>query len=626
MAEQPKEFDKSVEAYANGKKLLLAPVNYTLFDKKNEKEALKAIEFLLHQSHVAYDTETTGLNPAELAERLRLAQFAYKGKAYIFDIWRVSKKVKAKLNELLSSMQVMKIIHNASFDIKFSRADLDVYNFGKVFCTMLAQQVLNRGDMSKEVNLQDVLHSYFDVFISKSERLSDWSVPILSEEQLQYAARDVIALEYLAELQTIKLRELDLMPIAKIEFECAEPVGVMELNGIYLNQDKWIERDTKTREEHIAASVELSNMLAPETQMLFGGMRSFNVDSKPKVKQRLIQMGIELPTLKNAQGIEVPTTRAFKLNAMPNKPPVILKLLEYNKLQTHITRYGLNWIDHVSPTTQRIHSWYKQIGAKTGRFSDSEPPKQQIPSKNEFRNAFEAQGDNILTWGDYSQIELRILAELIYLFTGDTQMIDDFKSGKDFHILTASRIFELEIDQVDEQEHRKPSKNMNFLMVYGGGASNLAEKVNIPLSRAEWIVERFFAVNPALRLTLDKLAMAAVTERQSVTLAGRVLSHRFNPHDRKMRGSVERLGKNMPIQGLSADILKIALRLLHNRISYTDIMLTHIVHDEILLESSQEEQPLAERNLKAAMIAAGEQILKHVPVKVDIKSGKYWQK
>lgn len=512
-------------------KLWIANGDYHYFDANNEQKALEAIKYLSNQSHIGFDTETTGLNPANLNERLRLVQFARRGKSYIFDIWRVSDLVKQSIKQLLESNEVVKIAHNALFDIKFVRADLNVKRFGKVYCTQRAEELLSFGNIAYGFSLADLVDRYFGIWLDKSQRLSDWSKPVLADEQLAYGSKDALVLESIREFQIQELKQYNLINLAKIEFEASEPVASMELNGIYLNKDKWSVMDNKRRKDKLKLENELCDLLAPEKQMLFDDIRSINLDSKQEVKARLKALGIELPKSKDGKD----TLAKDSLKNMVNPPKVIELLQEYNEAQTNISRYGVTWFDYISSTSKRIHSSYRPNGAKTGRYSDSAPPKQQIPKKNEVRNCFEAQDKNSeITAGDYSQIELRILADYVYQFThlADEQvnnyetrlskldkdnpndladissiehillchkhsrdMIGAFERDEDFHQFTASQIFEIDFDKVTSEE-RNPSKNMNFLMVYGGGAWNLAQKMKIPIERANWIVSRFMKLIP----------------------------------------------------------------------------------------------------------------------------------
>ncbi|MBV9242529.1 MAG: hypothetical protein JO314_11030, partial [Acidobacteria bacterium] len=275
----------------------------------------------------------------------------------------------------------------------------------------------------------------------------------------------------------------------------------------------------------------------------------------------------------------------------------------------------------IEPTTERIHPDFRQIGAPTGRFSCSSPNLQQIPHETEYRRCFRAPDGRKLVIADYSQIELRILAD----FSKDTNFINAFVSGQDFHRATAAQIFNTRPEDVDSDQ-RSFAKRLNFGVVYGIGAQRFAMMTGLTERQAEDTLRRYFATYPKMDEWLRVQSKNVLNERQARTASGRLARINFDPNDRSSIGGAQRYAKNMPIQGTSADILKRALRLLHDDIRGTSARLVNIVHDEIVLECDAPDAEATAAKLESAMLRAGEELVKRVPIKVDATIADEWCK
>lgn len=251
----------------------------------------------------------------------------------------------------------------------------------------------------------------------------------------------------------------------------------------------------------------------------------------------------------------------------------------------------------------------------------SKPNIQQIPHEEAYRRCFRAEAGNKLIVADYSQIELRILAD----FSGDEQFIHAFQTGADFHTTTAAQIFNVKPEEVTSDQ-RSFAKRLNFGVVYGIGASRFAMMTGLTQTEAENIMRRYFGTYRKLDAWLREAAQKVTTQRVARTASGRMMRFRFEETDRQAIALAQRNGKNMPIQGTSADILKRALRLLHNSISGTSAKLVNIVHDEIIVEASAAEAEATAEKLENAMCKAGEEYVTKVPVKVDVKTADEWIK
>jgi DNA polymerase-1 len=291
-------------------------------------------------------------------------------------------------------------------------------------------------------------------------------------------------------------------------------------------------------------------------------------------------------------------------------------------VQKALTSYGENILSEINPTTGRIHADFRQIGAPTGRFACTNPNVQQVPHAIEYRRCFRAPEGRKLIISDYSQIELRILAD----FTNDQGFIDAFNSGADLHRVTAAQVFNVKLEDVTG-EQRSFAKRLNFGVVYGIGAQRFATMTGLSQTEAEDILRRYFATYRQLDAWLRDAARQAVRERTAPrTVAGRLARFRFDSEDRQAVSLAQRNGKNTPIQGSSADILKRALRLLHDRLRDTSACIVNIVHDEIVVEADAADAAEIAKTVEEAMCAAGEEYVKKVPVKVETEVADEWVK
>jgi DNA polymerase-1 len=325
----------------------------------------------------------------------------------------------------------------------------------------------------------------------------------------------------------------------------------------------------------------------------------------------------------NRLGIPLPdSTRNWKLQPLALQYPVVARLLEYRTMQKALTSYGHNMIEFISPKTGRLHADFRQIGAPTGRFACSNPNIQQVPHAPEYRRCFMGNpAGRKLVIADYSQIELRILAE----FSNDRGFIEAFNSGADLHKVTAAQVFSVAPDQVTK-EQRDFAKRLNFGVVYGIGAQRFSMMTGLSVTEAEDVLRRYFATYRKLDTYLRDSASRAVNDKQARTASGRLVKFNFDAADRQQVSMTQRNGKNAPIQGTSADILKRALRLLNDELRSTSGRIVNIIHDEIVVEVDDNEAAEVEQKVERAMCAAGEEYLQTVPVKVETQIAGEWTK
>jgi len=591
--------------------------NYQLV--KNEEQLCKAVESLTAHQAIGLDTETTELDP--YVGRLRLIQLATPFGVYIVDLDAFGSNGNLAqapalelLRRLLSANRPIKIAHNAKFDAKFLKYYLGV-DLGGLFDTLLASQLIGAGDIEERHGLETVASRYLNEAIDKTERLSNWNFE-LSEAQLEYAARDAAILVPLRDKLRERVISDSLERAALLEFECVPVVADIELAGFYMHKDRWLEQLAIVEKRREQLANELQDVLAEESSQgtLFGGPQrdEINLDSHQQLTQALERLGIPVPD----------STRNWKLQPLAAQYPVIATLLEYRTVQKALTSYGQNMIELINPTTGRLHADFRQIGAPTGRFSCTNPNIQQVPHAVEYRRCFSGHphGRKLII-ADYSQIELRILAE----FSGDRGFMEAFNSGADLHRVTAAQVFNVGLDQVT-RDQRDFAKRLNFGVVYGIGAQRFSIMTGLSVPEAENILKKYFATYRGLDTYLHEAANRAVRERQARTGSGRLVRFRYDEQDRQQISMTKRNGKNTPIQGTSADILKRSLRLLRDDLRGTNAQIVNIIHDEIVVEADEAEAPEVAKKVERAMVTAGEEYLKTVPVKVETEIADEWVK
>ncbi|HEV7643456.1 MAG TPA: DNA polymerase [Pyrinomonadaceae bacterium] len=585
----------------------------------------RAVEDLSKYDFIGFDTETTELDPYD--GDIRLVQLAAPDSVRVIDLKafgagnggnngaNIGGSLKTNpdlepLRRLLEAKIPVKIAHNAKFDAKWVKHHLGI-ELGGVFDTYLASQLVSAGDTDHRHSLAEVVLRYLNQEVDKTEQISDWSGE-LSQSQLEYAAKDAAILLPLQEKLAEKLRLDELERCAAIEFESILPIVAMELAGVNLDKELWRSHLEQVGKKQAHLADDLQDILsAGAIQSSLFGRTEINLDSQQQVLEALQRIGVPIGD----------STRHEILEKLAPLHPPVEKLIEYRAVQKQLTSFGENILEYISPATGRIHADFRQIGAPTGRFSCSHPNLQQVPHEDEYRRCFSAPAGRKLIVADYSQIELRILAD----FSNDVHLIEAFKSGADFHRQTAAQVFGVKPEEVTPAQ-RTFAKRLNFGVVYGIGASRFADLTKIGESEAEQMLRRYFNNYRGLDTWLRNTANDVIKNRTARTGSGRLMRFRFDPDNPTSIGSAKRVGKNMPIQGTSADILKRAMRLLYDDLKNTSAKLVNVIHDEIVVESGESESAEVAQIVEKAMTSAGEEFVSKVPIKVEIKIAADWAK
>jgi DNA polymerase I len=594
------------DAISTAKANELSETPFTLVSSRQEAES--AFRAISGAPILGADTETTGLDP--LRSRVRLLQIATPERAFVFDLFAYAALDDAPLRDLLASPDVTKVFHNAKFDLKMLLHHFKLEVRG-VFDTLLASQLIAAGRSEDRHSLAAVAERYLNQPVDKSMQVSDWSGQ-LSELQCEYAAKDAALMLPLREAIAGRLAALGLEGAARLEMDCVLPVAAMELAGMAIDVKCWRELVTNLERAHDALSIELRRELSSGIPQLslFDEPPTINVDSPAQVIEALARMGIK-----------VEGTRSWQLEPLAKEHTAIARLLEYRSVQKLLSSYGLAFLDHVHPVTGRVHADFQQIGATGGRMACSKPNLQQVPNTPEYRSCFRAPAGRKLVIADYSQIELRILAD----WSQDTALVKALLSGEDLHCVTASQMFGIPLDQVTKAQ-RGAAKQLNYGIMYGLGAPGLAARIDCAPEEAEGLIRKYFAAYSGVAAFLRESADRAVKQRESRTRSGRLITFSFDGGDRAQVAATQRLGKNAPIQGSSADIIKRALALIYDAVKPFDARIVNCIHDEIVIEVAEAQAAEIAALLDHNMVAAAREFISSVPVTVDALISDAWLK
>lgn len=565
---------------------------------------------------ISLDLEADSLDPHRA--KLLLFQLAVPGQAYIFDARHLDLR---PFQAVLGDAKILKIAQNAKFDYGMLKelAGVEVVN---IFDTMLAERVLTCG-LTKlgDLSLAALARKYLELELKKEVRETFFGAGHLREftkKQLDYAAADVLVLFPIFEAQKAQLQKENLEKIASLEFRLVPVVSEMELRGFLIDVDRWRQAITGYRKKAKEIDQKMQEELRPYSRStqkdLFGNHADVvNLNSPSQILEAFRRVGLDLPST------------GEEILARYNHPLAKL-LLEYREYEKIISAFGENLLEKINSKTGRIHPDYMQIGADTGRFACSNPNLQQIPTDSMFRSCFVASPGYKLIIADYSQIELRIMAEL----SEDPVFMKAFKEDQDLHALTASQMFNIPLDKVSKQD-RFQAKSINFGLMYGRGARSLAVQLEVSEEESKRLLDKYFRQYHRVKAWLDNVAREAVRRGYSTTLGGRKRYYeKIDPddpnYDRQI-SYIERQGKNTPIQGASADMTKAALVYIRERIRQEGLnsIPIHTVHDEVVVESREAEAEQTAKIVQEEMERAGQELLHKVPVKADVVISNVWE-
>ena len=590
--------------------------NYVLIaDGKHLAEVIREAE---RQKEICFDTETTGLDPLN-SEIVALSLSWEKGKGYLFRFPESQEETMKFLDlarPLLENPSILKIGQNIKFDIQVL-ANYDIEVKGTLFDTMIAHYLLEP-DMRHNMNLlSEIYLSYSPVHIESligekgNSQKNMRSVP--DEKLKEYAVEDADVTLQLKEIFEPKIRAEGLEPLSsKIEMPLIPVLALMERNGVILDTEELKKITYGLREDIISLEKEI---------YVLAGME-FNISS-PKQLGDILFIRLKLDDKARLTKTRQFITNEEILQRLAHKHPIVDKVLEYRGLKKLLSTYVEALPQLIDARTGRIHTSFNQAVAATGRLSSNNPNLQNIPVRDErgreIRKAFVPAPGCIFLSADYSQIELRLMAHL----SKDKNMIADFLSGNDIHAATAAKIFGVDIKDVT-REMRGKAKTANFGIIYGISSFGLSERLNIGRKEAKDLIDGYFNSYPGVKIYMEESIKKAREAGYVTTMFGRRRYLRdIQSRNQMARGNAERNAINAPIQGSAADIIKIAMIRINDKLksgSFKSKMILQ-VHDELIFETVESELD----NLREMVIAemSGAASL-DVPLKVDWGTGKNW--
>lgn len=581
---------------------------YVLVDTKKKLE--EALVYLKKYSYISFDTETDGIDSLS-CKLLGVSLCGEAGRA-----WYISYDLIDWIKCILENKQIKKCAHNAKFDIAvLARYGCNVSPI--TFDTMIASYLINPENRAH--GLDAVVFSYLGhemipiealIGVKGASQITMDMVPI--EDVSQYSCEDV---DYTFRLMDVLRKELEekysLDLFEKIEMPLIEVLYEMEKNGCLIDINF-----LKNFSEVLKKDLDKIDKTIYE----YAG-RDFNINSPTQLKNILFnELNIPTDSLKKTKtGI---STSAGELDKLRGLHPIIDLITQHRELSKLLSTY-VETLPNAVDKFGRVHTSFNQTVAATGRLSSSNPNLQNIPIRTqlgaEIRKSFIApDGFNIVS-ADYSQIELRVIASL----SGDKSMIRGFNEGVDIHRRTASLIYEIDEDAVTK-EQRYAAKAINFGVIYGLGAFGLSKNTGISYEEAKSFIKKYFVVYQGVKEYLDFIKEAAHTNGYVETLFGR---RRYFPSINSgvpiLRASAERAAINAPVQGTAADLIKMAMITVFNKLStdFPQVRMILQVHDELVFEV-----PV---NLCGNFIPWVKNIMEGVhtlavPIVVDVELGKNW--
>ncbi len=597
--------------------------HYKTIDTKKELEQL--IEACKKSGLIAIDTETTSLSPH--SAKLVGISISYEETkaAYIpvghYPVGAPETLVMGQLENdwvleqfkpLLENPNVKKVGQNLKYDLQILRKwGIEVQ--GVVGDTLLESYLLDPEQPHNldALALRHLGHqniSYEEVTGKGKGQISFAEVSL--DKATQYSAEDADVTYRLYHLLNPMLKDAGLNNLyEQIEVPLVEVLAEMEFTGISVDQKRLLEMDEALTED--LSSVE------DKIFEIAGG--AFNMNSPKQLSQILFEK-LALPVIRKTKtGVSTDESVLQELSKSHEICQWILKYREFNKLKS---TYVQGLLEQIHPETHRIHTRFNQTVTATGRLSSSNPNLQNIPTiedpRYDVRSAFVAGTGKKLLSADYSQVELRILADM----SEDTELMRAFKNNEDVHEHTARQIFKT---QTVSPEQRKVAKTINFGVVYGQTPYGLSQTLKISPGEAKAFIDAYFETYSGVKIFLSSLIEEA---RKNGFVRTRLGRRRFipeiNSQNRMRREMAERTAINTPIQGSAADMIKLAMLSTYQRMKKEKLRSKILlqVHDELLLEVPENEQEMAQKILRTEM--EGAMALK-VPLKVDMGWGKNWR-
>ena len=413
---------------------------------------------------------------------------------------------------------------------------------------------------------------------------------------LQALTHNVQTIAQWVKVVTPLIKQLNLVEASRVETATTTAIADLEWHGLPFARERW------------------DAMLGRHRELRNDALQQLNGEGLG-LSEELLNDPMKFQTALRDGGLQVANTQRDTLKNLP--PPLGPAFNQLLASQQTLRAYGGNFLSY-DLGDGRLRSRFEQIGASTGRLSSHSPNLQSISAEDEARHAFRSPEGNVLVVADYAGCELRILAEL----SGDETFQDAFRRGEDLHAAVASKIWKKEVSKKTNPQLREQAKAISFGLMYGMGPQGLARRLQLTKPQAQALMNDYFNQFPKVRGFLEAQSRRALREGYASSVSGRTLN--VDPNDSKS----SRIARNMPIQGSSADITKLALSKIRAGILQAglDAHLAHTVHDEILVEGKQADAPQLSELVRRSMESAGAQWITSVPMKADVSVGDVWAK
>ena len=511
------------------------------------------------------------------------------------------------IKELLEDDSIAKVMFDVKEAIVKLNGRIDIKNISDD--TAIAAYLVDPA--KNEYTIEKLASEYFGTVIEKPEVKQLSLLDDVETDRSEYLAKCAVALGVLNERIGDKIKENGQEKLyQEVELPLVTVLAHLEING-FLVDDNQLKKFADKLGEKIDA-------LTTEIYMLAG--EEFNINS-PKQLGVILFEKLELkPVKKTKTGY---ATNADVLEKLRDKHPIVNFIMEYRQLAKLKSTYCDGLTAVVNPNTHRIHSVFTQTVTVTGRLSSTEPNLQNIPTRTELgreiRKMFVAKDGYVLVDADYSQIELRVLAHI----ANDETMINAFRNNEDIHAVTASQVLGIPLEDVTK-EQRSSAKAVNFGIVYGIGEFSLAQDLHISVKEAKAYIESYLEKYHGVRNYMESIKEQAKKDGYVKTMLNRI---RYIPElkspNYNIRQFGERVALNTPIQGTAADIIKLAMVRVDNRLINEGLKSKLIlqVHDELIVEAHKDEVDKVKQILSEEMQNA---MKLNVPLKVDMSTGHSW--
>lgn len=610
---QPSLFDTPIDA----KNIENTPHDYQLVDTAEKRKEL--VNLLLQQKRISFDTETTGID-ANLVDLVGLSFSIEAGKGYYIPTPQNKEETLAILEDfrpVFENESIIKIGQNIKYDLLV----LKWYGFelkGELFDTMLAHYLIDPDTRHNMDVLSENYLGYTPISITSligakgKGQLNMKDVPV--EKVVDYAAEDADVTLQLANVFEPMLQERNAQKLAsEIENPLIFVLADMEKEGVRIDIDTLATYSAQLQEEIAKAELNVYDK---------AGLK-FNLASPKQLGEVLFDHLKLDPKAKKTKTGQYQTGEDV-LTALASKSDIVQDILDFRQMQKLKSTYVDALPLLVNPRTGRVHTSYNQAVAATGRLSSNNPNLQNIPIKTdrgrEVRKAFIPRDENhILLSADYSQIELRIIAEI----SKEQNMLDAFLNGIDIHTATAAKVYGIEVADVTSTQRRN-AKAVNFGIIYGQSAFGLSQNLNIPRKEAAEIIDQYFIQYPGIKNYMSDTMNFARENGYVETIMGRRRYLRdINSANMTVRGYAERNAINAPIQGSAADMIKIAMINIHKDMVAQNLQskMTMQVHDELVFDVIKGEQEQVKEIITHRMKTA---IKTEVPIEIEIGEGLNW--